>query len=357
MPGEDIEKEVVLGDTKFKVVIQTDIGLWDDGDTYLTNTYQFYSTGEESKLITELESQLFHSRDDTYKPDEAPYFSLKDITGDGVPEIFILWERNASNLSVYRILTLLDGSLMDMVISGGREEIDFDDISYQDGLVYASWHGSDGSTGTTTYRVSGRSLRPVIASEELEKAAKALQQYASKGDAVIDSIIESYYDMTLYYGNYSDHNIFRLAGENEYQEFFAPYFTIPWPDEAGSSPQYEAFRIAFFDKNGSAWNFEFPWPTGAALGGNVIDRKLLDPSTMLVYANYGVQGHLGPAGEMCKQEGEVIDRWIFKKIDGEWKVSEIEEGIDHWETAVRSDTQKECVSVNEGKLENYRINE
>jgi hypothetical protein len=104
-----------------------------------------------------------------------------------------------------------------------------------------------------------------------------------------------------------------------------------------------------------AWTFEFPWPLGAAIGGEVIDRKLIDPDTMLVYANYGVQGHLGPAGDYCKEAGEVIDRWIFKKINGEWKVAEIQEQFDSWQTQVQSDTEMGCESINKGKLKSYKI--
>lgn len=157
-PGMDIQKEITLDNTKFTMVIQTNLGLWGDGDTYLTNTYQFYSSDTEPKLLQEVESLLFHSRDEKYKPDEEPYFSLKDITGDGEPEIFIQVEANGHGNRWYEILQWQYGSFENIAEEGTENDwVNFDKIEYKDGFVYMTWHGNF-ERGMTQYALTGNKL-------------------------------------------------------------------------------------------------------------------------------------------------------------------------------------------------------
>ncbi|HEV7702002.1 MAG TPA: hypothetical protein VGO63_00960 [Candidatus Paceibacterota bacterium] len=186
-----------------------------------------------------------------------------------------------------------------------------------------------------------------------QKAAEELKKFVPKDDTAIDVILATYYDLTLYYGSTSEYSIFDRSGKHEFTEFFAPYFVVPPPSDDWNSPHYEAFRLAFFDKNSPAWIFQFPWPTGAGIGGEALGRKLLDENTMLVYGRRGWQSYLGAAGNGCKGEGDNIDQFTFKRIEGEWKIYSIEERIDSWTTAEDSSTS-DCVEINQDKIKKYR---
>lgn len=188
----------------------------------------------------------------------------------------------------------------------------------------------------------------------IEKAAQRLKEFVPSDDTAIDVIVNTYYDLTLYYGNYSPYSIFRKADALGQYEFFLPFFgdEVRQEDEF---PEYEAFRLAFFDPNSPAWAFEFPWRTGAGIGGEIAGRKLIDTDTVLVYGVRGGQSYMGAAGTGCKGESDTIDKFIFKKIDGTWKVAEIEEAIDSWTTVEDSRAATECPEINQERITKYQI--
>lgn len=191
------------------------------------------------------------------------------------------------------------------------------------------------------------------ATNPFEQAVVHLLDITPKGDVAIDYIVNTYYDLTLYYGNYSEYNIF---GNDDIENFFAPLFK-GLKRSTFDLATFVPFRLAFVAPNSPASLFEFPQPIGPGIGGEVVGRKLLDSDTMLVYARYERQGYLGPSAYMCKESMDNIDKFIFKKVKDEWKIWEIEELIDKWVTHGEGATEEECKGINQDKIEKYRINQ
>lgn len=181
-------------------------------------------------------------------------------------------------------------------------------------------------------------------------AIQALKQMVPQDDTAIDVIVATYYDLTLHYGAVNEHSLFYML---EPSDFFAQFYEESDSTEERTMTRNEIFKTAFLIPDSKAWGFDMPWPTGAGIGGEVAGRKLLDPSTMLVYGVYGVQSYAGAAGPGCKGEGERIDKFVFKKIDGQWRISEIEGAVDGWTTTEDSTTEP-CVHLNQDKIEKYR---
>ncbi len=153
---KNLERQIVLDDTILNLIIQENINYWNDGTPFTTNTYKFYTTDTEAKLIKEIESQVFNNTEN----DAEPYFFTKDISGDGVPEIFILMERSASNLMAYSILQWKDNELISIREENTENDwVIFDDIEYHDrsNSVYATWHGNF-ERGVTQFKLQGNTL-------------------------------------------------------------------------------------------------------------------------------------------------------------------------------------------------------
>lgn len=184
-----------------------------------------------------------------------------------------------------------------------------------------------------------------------EQAAVHLLDITPKGDVAVDYIVNTYYDLTLYYGNFSEYNIF---GNNDPNSFFEPFFKS-LKRSTFDLATFVPFRLAFVAPNSPASLFDFPQPVGPGIGGDVVGRKFLDPDTMLVYASSGWQGHLGPPPGLCKEGGLNIDKFIFKRINGEWKIWDIKEQIDSWTTNNEGYTEEDCKEINQDKIEKYKI--
>jgi len=190
------------------------------------------------------------------------------------------------------------------------------------------------------------------AENPFKQGAARLKEFVHRDDTAIDVIVATYYDLTLYYGDFSEYSIFDRAGE-DFRDFFYPFFK--GLKRLDGVPEYEAFRLAFIDPESPAFSFELPPRAGAAMGGEVVGRKFIDSDTMLVYTRYGWQAYLGPSAYMCKESGDIIDKFIFKRVNGEWKIWEIEEKIDGWKTNNEGTTKEECKEINQEKIEKYRI--
>jgi hypothetical protein len=188
-----------------------------------------------------------------------------------------------------------------------------------------------------------------------EQAATHILDITPKGNVTIDYIVNTYYDLTLYYGNYGEFNIFELGyvyGDKE--TFFEPFFR-GLKRSMFDLAEFVPFRIAFVAPNSPASSVDFSQPIGPGIGGSVVGRKLLDPDTMLVYGRSGWEGYLGPSAYLCKESGDNIDKFIFKKINGEWKIWEINEFIDQWTTNNEGNTEEECKEINQDKIDKYKI--
>lgn len=147
------EKNITLGDIELHLIVRVVTVRDERGYDWLGGEYQFYSTNRHPKLLATVASLVppaynVHTGID-------PFFSLKDITGDGIPEILITEERG-SQVTSYRILQWDNGALVP-IHHEGSDSVIFDTIEYADGYVYLTWHGSQ-EAGKAKYRLDAHYL-------------------------------------------------------------------------------------------------------------------------------------------------------------------------------------------------------
>ncbi|MFZ2522504.1 MAG: DKNYY domain-containing protein [Minisyncoccia bacterium] len=154
------KKDIQIGKDKLNLIVKGVSVPLHNGDL-LGSEYYFYTSGTEPNFLKKVESLI----PPNYNKETGfdPYFSLKDITGDGVPEILILVERSASNLKIYEILRLENGVFSNITIEGQRDNpawVDFDKLEYKDEHISLDWHGlsSDYQVGRNYYRLTGNTL-------------------------------------------------------------------------------------------------------------------------------------------------------------------------------------------------------
>lgn len=201
-----------------------------------------------------------------------------------------------------------------------------------------------------------QSTEGVSVSEEtqVQKAGNELAQYVPDSTSSIPLIVNTYYDLTLFYGSGSE-TIFDKAGVT-YDEFFYPFFGRNVSDYVDDivPPEYEAFKSAFVLENSPASTFDFPWRTGAGIDGKFVGIKNLDASTVIAYGSYSDQDYQG-AADGCKGETMIVDAFTFKQTDNGWKISDIKKSIDSWPTAESVPGHSECREINQDKIEKYKI--
>lgn len=199
------------------------------------------------------------------------------------------------------------------------------------------------STATTTQSSSSTSDRT-------EEAVVALRKLLPKDDTAIEALVSSYHDLTMFYGSYDGNSLFK----DEVSTFIDSYFYDGenWDDRVMWAQQ--VFKRAFVPPEAPAASYEMSWPNGPASGGEVMGKKSLDENTVLVYATHYWEGYMGPSAGLCKEGGISIDRFIFKKLDGQWWLWEVEENFDRWQTHNEGETEEECKGFNQDKLEKYK---
>lgn len=151
-------KQIEIGNTKLNLEVKTATFTGEDGHDWLSGEYRFYSIEKKPRLLATVPS-LIPPRFDP-EDGEDPLLTTKDITGDGVPEIFVLVLQSGSNLRQWEILELKDGSLKNITIKGQKDNpkwVIADDIYYVDGYVILHWHGSD-VRGAIRYTIDGNEL-------------------------------------------------------------------------------------------------------------------------------------------------------------------------------------------------------
>lgn len=148
-------KEISVGNTSLFLVVEKQQQEY-DGRTFYSGTYRFYSSGAEPKLLKEVD--LLMPPDNSSKVFDG-YLSAKDITGDGIEEIFIKREISSSNLIRYEGLRAENGQLSNITIEGNKDLV-FDEINYEGGYVYTTWHGGY-EIGKIRYEWQGNNLVPV----------------------------------------------------------------------------------------------------------------------------------------------------------------------------------------------------
>lgn len=119
--------------------------------------YRFFTTEEEPRLLKEVE--VVTPPNDA---DEAlnRNFFMRDITEDGIEELFVRVLRSGSNLSEWEIIKPEGGALASITIRGQKDNplwVEFDEIGTRGSTVWLDWHGSD-MQGRNYYRLEGNEL-------------------------------------------------------------------------------------------------------------------------------------------------------------------------------------------------------
>ena len=147
---EVFTKEVSVGKEKLYIVVE----IKENQASY----YRFYSADAEPKLLKEVGATTPFDYD---VDDDFPFertFLQKDITGDGVDELFVQIQRSGSSLTSWEILRLENEVLVN--IRKGFENsnwVDFDEAYFENGYTVLTWHGSD-IRGAHRYVLEGNEL-------------------------------------------------------------------------------------------------------------------------------------------------------------------------------------------------------
>jgi hypothetical protein len=153
------EKEIRVGNYPVKLVVKEVTYHSEENGDWLYGEYQFYST-DGKKLLAKVGSLIPPEYDE--KTGTDPFFSLKDITGDGTPEIFVMVQK-ASQVTSYQILQTDSDGLITLKEKGSQNDwVDFDTIEYKADRIYLTSHGSDSHT-KVAYRLDEYMLVPIKA--------------------------------------------------------------------------------------------------------------------------------------------------------------------------------------------------
>lgn len=190
------------------------------------------------------------------------------------------------------------------------------------------------------------------------RAAMELERLVPQDDSSIEVIIATYYDLILHYGNPSEYSIFNRLKLLSLLYFFIDYYKDFEKNNLNSFDQkiiaLPTLKLAFFIKNSPGFAKDIPIHGGAAIGGSVVGKKKINDDTLLVFSEYHTQDYLGPSAYDCKQNGTSIDKFIFKKVDGNWKIFDFESDIDFWITTRGGNGQDNCKEINQDRIKKYQ---
>lgn len=117
--------------------------------------YRFYSFDLHPKLLKEVNSLI---PVEILMENFEKSFFVKDITGDGLEELFIAIQYPGSSPGSYVVLQWDEGSLVEIKITGTESGVvEFDEITYESGYVYMTWHGTY-EQGKIRYEFKNKSL-------------------------------------------------------------------------------------------------------------------------------------------------------------------------------------------------------
>lgn len=168
-------KELQLGDKKINLAVKS-VTLHADNGDWPYAEYQFSTTGSKPQLLAKVDTLT----PPQYENGVDSLFSLKDITGDGVPELFILLQQSGSNLRDYEILTLNGDTLVNITTKANGEnskQIDFDDIALKGRYIAMTWHGP-----TSGYEV-GRNDYLLSSDHSLSLVRSLVFDYGEDGES------------------------------------------------------------------------------------------------------------------------------------------------------------------------------
>ena len=139
-PEYSYEKNLNIGSTTLKVsavaiLVEKDVP--QVGNLYVRE-YQFYTANAKPKFLEKIGSVFYLDTRQAREPDTLLF--TKDITGDGVDEIFVQVETSANGAWEYEILRLESGGLVHLKdANAGNDWVGFTRINYKDGYVYRDW--------------------------------------------------------------------------------------------------------------------------------------------------------------------------------------------------------------------------
>ena len=154
-PQEDLHHYKINSKDYFIKSIKSnyqDILVVAENKTKYSSTYSFYSDLENPRKLIEVESLPLSDASTTFNKN----FFLKDITGDGIEEIFVVFESTGYGLSGYTVLRHIDNSLETMTIDNDTL-VHFDEIEYKNSEVSMISHGS-GFRGKAFYEINENNL-------------------------------------------------------------------------------------------------------------------------------------------------------------------------------------------------------
>lgn len=121
-------------------------------ETQYSSKYTIYNNIEEPHELIRAESTPISNADEAFNKN----FFQKDITGDGIGEIFILFQSTGYGLNGYTVLHHTNNKLETITI-GGDPLINFDEIEQKNGQVSLASH-SNGFKGKDFYELNGNNL-------------------------------------------------------------------------------------------------------------------------------------------------------------------------------------------------------
>ena len=137
-PKYSYEKDITIGSTTLKVsavafLVEKNADPL-NGDLY-GREYQFYTTGAKPKFLEKVGSLVWFYAPEAREPDSNLF--TKDITGDGIDEIFVQVETSANGAWEFEILRLENGALVHLRDANAEDNwVGFTGINYKDGYVY-----------------------------------------------------------------------------------------------------------------------------------------------------------------------------------------------------------------------------
>lgn len=139
-------KTILVGDSKLFVVAEKQ---------EYGGRYRFYTTDTHPKLLKEAE--IFGSFTDNEEIFTKNFFE-KDITGDGVEELFIKMQVSGNNLASYEVFQWENRVLANLKLAREKSSlVSFDEINNENGHITMTWHAVD-AVGKTWYELNGTEL-------------------------------------------------------------------------------------------------------------------------------------------------------------------------------------------------------
>ncbi len=163
--------------------------------------YKFYSADPIPQLLKEVSITTPFDYDVDSDILLERTFWQKDITGDGIDELFIKFQSPSGMSPQYKVLRYGEGMLSDIQV-GGLEFVTMDDADYEDGYIALTDHGTY-VRGKTRYLLEEDTLKEVgrvsfFWSEEMGDACDVRIETQGNRDAITQRTVEQIEDCNIW---------------------------------------------------------------------------------------------------------------------------------------------------------------